>query len=160
MADQWVQNRIEQITAQEERRNIVRQHELYCDRMIRAEGAFLFNSLSMSVEGIVKAFLDAFPNDQGKRIEFTRIVPNGFKVRKPIFPALTLDVWLELDSHAVKFSTSRHASHDTVPHETTGILRIVALEGNLHLKNGERLITPTEAANMLMDCFLSPSNFN
>ncbi len=147
----WVQERVEQIKRAEETQASQREWQLHCERVIRAKAPDLARSVWAAVERDIREFNDSFPSTPQRKIEFHRQPSNRILVRKPYYPALILEAWLELEERAIRFTCSMTPDSESSPQRSVGIFRIRLFDdGNLMLFNGERPLTCEEASQVLL----------
>jgi seryl-tRNA synthetase len=153
----WVQERVEEIKRAEESQVSQREWQLHCERVIRAKAPDLARSVWSAIERDIQQFNESFPNIPHRKIEFHKQPSNRVLVRKPHYPALILEAWLDLEGRAIRFTCSMTADSESSPQHTVGVFRIRLFDdGNLMLFNGERPLTCEEASQLLLDPILRP----
>lgn len=153
----WVQERVQQVKQAEESRTSEREWQLHCERIIRAKAPELSGALWSAMERDVQEFNDCFPHAPHRRIEFHRQPSNRILVRKPNFPAVILEAWLDLEGHAIRFTRDMTPDCESPTQRDVGLLRIRLYDdGNLMLFNGEHPVTREEASRLLLDPILGP----
>ena len=153
----WVQERVEQIKRAEESQSSQREWQLYSERVIRAKAPEFSRSVWSAMERDIHEFNDSFPTAPHRKIEFHKQPSNRVLIRKPYFPALILEAWLDLEGRAIRFTCAMTPDSESSPQRSVGILRIRLFDdGNLMLFNGEHPLTCEEASRLLLDPMLSP----
>lgn len=153
----WVQERIQQIKQAEESQTSQREWQLHCERVIAAKAPDLAQSVWSAVERDVQEFNDSFSAAPHRKIEFHRQPSNRVLVRKPYYPTLILEAWLDLEGRVIRFTCSMTPDSESSRQRNVGILRIRLFDdGNLMLFNGEHPLTIEEASQLLLDSILRP----
>lgn len=152
----WVQERVEQIKRAEESQTSQREWQLHCERVIRVKAPDIARSVWSAIKRDVQEFNDSFPTATHRRVEFHNQPSNRILVRRPYYPALILEAWLDLEGRAIQFTCNTTRDSESAMQRSVGIFRIRLFDdGNLMLFNGEHPLTCDEASQLLLNPFLS-----
>ncbi|MBI1750620.1 MAG: hypothetical protein HY234_09775 [Acidobacteria bacterium] len=153
---EWGAEQAARIKEREDLRTTEREWQLHSSRVIKNGSPYLFKTFTDLVESAISGFNESFPPNSHRKIEFQRIPSNRLLVRRPYYPALCLEVWLDVDCQCIRFTTSIRPDQESSAQNGAGRFRILHFEGsNLQLANGERLISLEDACRLPLEMFFS-----
>jgi hypothetical protein len=147
----WIQEAAEKIRERERQSAQARQWLLHKAETIKVKGMELWPPIVDAVKSSVEEFNSQFPNDVSKYIEFNIIPSRGVTLRKPYFPAVTVESSLDERRQVIHISVTRTRNHDSGS-KTADFQYPIDLEedGLLYVKDGTFPLTPAEvAANLI-----------
>ena len=120
---------------------------------IAANSQRFWDGLIATVEADVLRFQQEFAHDPKRSLMLERIAPNGFRVLRPVFPGVSLDVHLKLSGEAIEFKYSTGAGGKHAASEWSGTLTIrVDPNGALYLNQyGRDFMNFEELSRMFLE---------
>jgi hypothetical protein len=124
------------------------------DYVALTKARHVFKMLSCLVEEAVNEF-NAANSIQGRRMEFHNIPSNRMLIRRPQYPSLQMEVWLDVESRSVRFTTATRIDREHPLRQTVGRLRTRLVADELQISNGERLLDLEKACKLLLSPFFT-----
>jgi hypothetical protein len=147
----WLKEKADQIKQEEGARKGERERLA----RIKAQAPEVCAAVATTTERLVTEFNETFRSKPRKQLEFERVPPHGFFVRKPSYPGLVLETWLDLDAQEYHYSLSGAVGKDS-PVRTQGTLVLHLDEaGQLQLKSMMKTLNTEEVARFLLEPMLS-----
>ena len=155
MGDDWIGKLAKEARTHDEERLKQEQHRLREAQVTAAKSQRLWDALIATIERDMLRFRQEFAHDPRESLALERITPNSFRVCRPDFPSVSLDVQLKPSGGEIEFRYTTAAEEHAVP-EWSGTLVIrVDPSDNLYLNQyGRDFFNLDEVSKMFLERIL------
>jgi len=153
VASDWI-SELAETAKQHDKQHLTREHRRAQEAQVIAVNSQRFwEGLLATVEHDVLRFQREFAQDTKRSLALEKIAPNGFRVFRPVFPGVSLNVQLQPPSEAIEFKYHTGAANGHAKSDWSGTLAIrVDTKGELYLNQyGRDFMTFDEISRMFLE---------
>ena len=157
MPEDWIGKLAEEAKTHDEQQLKREQHRLHEGQVTAEKSQRLWDALLATVERDVRRFQQEFAHDPKRSLALERIPPSGFRVCRPEFPSVSLDVRLQPSGVGIEFKYDTTTGHEHATSEWSGTLVIrVDPNDNLYLSQyGRDFLSLDEVSKMFLERVLT-----
>ncbi len=149
--NEWVKQEVDRIRETGKRVSDDRSWQQFRANSITAKWQDIWKPIREAVRQDAKDFSDQFAGERQKQLEFNEVPSRGLIVRKPFFPAVTVEARIDEQRQVIDYRFTRTQSHQHAPTPEDGIFDIDIENGGFFcVKRNNIPMTASEISAFLL----------